>query len=253
MIYVAPTYDMPCENCYITGVHPRMVYANGESANYHTGAMLHHVVVVDPAKEDTTCGRYGIALVSGERVFGVGNERTGADLPAGYGYYLGDQPLWAMAELMNMSAYPQQVYVEMDISYVDDPGAELKKVTPIWLDIDNCGDSQYTIPAGESNTTWTWTSTVSGDIVLVGGHVHDHGLGITLSNRTHDEEICRSVAGYGTNPDYMGHIESMSVCAGDPVLARVNRGDVLMIDSHYHSPAEDSTVMGIMLAFLHEN
>lgn len=249
--YVAPTYDMPCRDCYLTGIEPDLVYADGSPANFHTGAMLHHAVVFDPSRNDTTCGRDGVGLLTGQRVFAAGNERTGAHLPAGYGYHLGNHPLGALAELMNMSPQPQQVYVTMKLSWVDAGSARLKNVTPVWLDVDNCGDSQYTIPAGSTHTTWTWTSTMTGDVVAAGGHVHDHGVSITLTNVTRDEEICESVAGYGTDPHYEGHIESMSVCLGDP-LAHVREGDELMLDAHYESPHPDSTVMGIMLAYLHQ-
>lgn len=248
--YAAPTYDLPCRDCYLTGVQPDLVYADGSQANHHSGAMLHHVMVFDPSQSDTTCGREGVGLVTGQRVFAAGNERTGAEFPPGYGYYLGAKPLGAMAELMNMSAQPQQVYVTMKVSWVDADDAQLKEVTPVWLDIDNCGDSQYTVPAGPSHTTWTWQSTLTGDIVAVGGHVHDQGVSITLSNTTRNEVICESVAGYRGGSHHQGHVESMSTCIGDPV-ASVREGDNLMIDSYYHTSEADDTVMGIMIAYLH--
>lgn len=250
--YAAPAYDMPCQNCYITGVEPDLVYADGTSANYDTGAMLHHTVVFDPSQEDATCGRRGVGLVTGQRVFAAGNERTSAHLPSGYGYRVGSTPFGAMAELMNMSAQPQQVYLTMKISWIDAADARLKEVTPVWLDVDNCGDSQYSIPAGPSHTTWTWKSTMAGDIVAVGGHVHDQGISITLSNATRNEQICESVAGYSSGSHHEGHVESMSTCVGDP-LATVAVGDELMIDSYYHSSEPDDTMMGIMLAYLHQN
>jgi len=250
-IYAAPTYDMPCRDCYITGIEPDVVYADGSQANHHTGAMLHHVVVFDPSKSDATCGRQGVGFVTGQRVFASGNERTGAHLPAGYGLYLGDKPLGAQAELMNMSAQPQQVYITMKISWVDAANAQLKEVTPVWLDVDNCGDSQYTIPAGPSHTIWTWKSTMTGDIVAAAGHVHDQGISITLSNTTRNEKICESVAGYATGSHHDGHVQSMSTCIGDPI-GTVRAGDDLTIDSYYHAHEPDDTVMGIMIAYLHQ-
>lgn len=243
---------MPCRDCFITGVQPDLVYADGAQANYHTGAMLHHLVVSDPSRTDTTCGRRGVGSISGQRIFAAGNERTGAHLPPGYGYHLGDQPLGALAELMNMSPRPQQVYLSLQVSWVDASDADLKEVTPVWLDIDNCGDSQYTVPSGRSHATRSWRAGLAGDIVAVGGHVHDHGTSITLSNTTRGERICQSVAGYGTDPRYQGHIESMSTCTGDPV-ATVDRGDELTIDSYYNSPHRDDSVMGIMLAYIHQS
>ncbi|MGH3939677.1 MAG: hypothetical protein ACRDTG_13810 [Pseudonocardiaceae bacterium] len=251
VIYAAPTYDMPCRDCYITGIEPDVVYADGSQANHHTGAMLHHVMVFDPSKSDTTCDRRGVGLLTGQRIFAAGNERTGSHLPAGYGYHLGDMPLGGQAELMNMSPRPQQVYITMKISWVDAADAQLKEVTPVWLDVDNCGDSQYTIPAGSSHTLWTWKSTLTGDIVAAAGHVHDQGISITLSNTTRNEKICESVAGYATGSHHGGHVQSMSTCIGDPI-STVRTGNDLTIDSYYHADEADDTVMGIMIAYVHQ-
>lgn len=251
MTFAGPTYDLPCRDCFITGVQPDMVYADGSQANHHTGVMLHHMVVFNPSEEDVTCRREGVGLATGQRIFAAGNERTGARLPPGYGYRLGDKPLGAVAELMNMSARPQQVYVTLDVTWVDAHDGALREVTPVWLDVDNCGDSQYTVPQGPSHTRWEWDATIAGDVVAAGGHVHDHGVAITLSNLTRSERICESVAGYGTDPRYMGHIESMSTCTGDPV-ATVGAGDTLELGSYYDAPEPDDTAMGIMIAYVHE-
>jgi hypothetical protein len=49
-------------------------------------------------------------------------------------------------------------------------------VKPVWLDIDQCGDSEYSIPAGFSDTHRDWTVNVPGKIVAALGHVHGHGV-----------------------------------------------------------------------------
>lgn len=249
--YVQPKFDLPCRDCYITGIQPNLVYADGSEANYHSGAMLHHAVVFDPSKTDTTCGRQGVGLLTGERIFASGNERTGAHLPTGYGYHLGSTPVGVLTELMNMSEKPQQVYFTLQVTWVDAKDAQLKEVTPVWLDVANCGNSQYSIPAGPSHKNWTWKSTLTGDLVTAAGHVHDHGISITLSNATRHETICRSVAGYGSGSHHGGHVESMGTCVGDPV-ATIHKGDDLVLDSYYDSPMPDDTVMGIMLAYVHQ-
>lgn len=59
------------------------------------------------------------------------------------------------------------------------------------------------------------------------------------------------MAGYGTDPRYRGHIESMSTCTGDPVTT-VARGQELTIDSYYNAPHRDDSVMGIMFAYIHQ-
>src|SRR5262249_5414 len=65
---------------------------------------------------------------------------------------------------------PQQVYIQMVMRY---RYIWVKHVTPLWLDVNNCGTSEYSIPSGYSDTEWSWTSTLNGDIVAIGGHQHD--------------------------------------------------------------------------------
>jgi hypothetical protein len=58
------------------------------------------------------------------------------------------------------------------------------------------------------------------------------------------------VAGYDTDPAYMGHIESMSFCQGNP-LGLLDSGQIVLIRAIYNSPTAASDVMGIMLAYIH--
>lgn len=45
----------PCEDRYITGIKPNMVLADGTTANFDNGTMLHHVVNVNCSLADVTC------------------------------------------------------------------------------------------------------------------------------------------------------------------------------------------------------
>jgi hypothetical protein len=169
----AENLPAPCSNCFVTDIVPSLVYADGSDANFESGTMLHHFVLFNPAARDATCpngffGRFNF----GDRIFASGSERSHLHLPDGYGYYnAGDR--WTLdADLMNMMPDPQQVYVRIVVRYRD-AGAHLKPLTPVWLDINNCGTSEYAIPHGESDADWSWTSNVTGDIVGIAGHQHD--------------------------------------------------------------------------------
>ncbi|WP_216206525.1 hypothetical protein [Amycolatopsis aidingensis] len=242
----------PCLNCYITGIQPDLTYADGSPANYHSGAMLHHAVFFDRSKADVTCQGSWVSL-AGRRIFATGNERTGGNLPDGYGVRYGFLPLtYVMLELMNMKNEQQQVFFEVTMTHVpgDTPGME--EVTPIWLDADNCGISEHSVPKGESHTRWEWKSTIEGTFKGAGGHVHDGGEVITLSNLDTGEDICASRAGYGTVPEYEGHIESMSTCLAED-LGSVRKGERLGLHSVYHSNYPQDDAMSIMIAFVDED
>lgn len=51
--------------------------------------------------------------------------------------------------------------------------SETISAKPVWLDVANCGTSEYTAPPGYSDVHADWTSNLDGSIVAIGGHVHD--------------------------------------------------------------------------------
>ncbi|HZT66575.1 MAG TPA: hypothetical protein VFA11_12385 [Acidimicrobiales bacterium] len=244
---VSPAFPKPCDNCLMTGVIPDMVYADGSPANIDTGVMLHHIVLFDNSKDDYTCPRWDGVGVLGRRIFASGNERTAFSLPAGFGLPVGTQQWAGLFDLMNMTAQVRNVYLQFTVYHVPATSPGIRQVVPVWLDENNCSNSEFSVPAGRSDTTWTWTSSLTGRVVLAGGHLHDGGVSITLTDTTRGERICTAVAGYGTKPHYQGNIDSMQpVCRWDR-LAVVTAGDSLRLDALYNPPHPESGVMGIML------
>jgi hypothetical protein len=235
--------EKPCKSCHITALVPLFRYANGAEANFHTNAMLHHAVWSNTGSADLTC------RTRRQRFFASGNERTPISLPRGYGYRVRETDRWnLLVELMNLQVEPQTVYVDLLVRYRKG-GRRIQGVTPTWLDIDGCGDSQYSIPAGRSARTRDYRAPFDGKVVAGGGHVHDDGLFVEALNATRGKTICRSIAGYGTKPSYEGHIESMTTCQGNPV-ATFQAGDLIRLRSVYDSPEPQDDVMGIMLGYV---
>ncbi|MGQ0843941.1 MAG: hypothetical protein ACT4QF_07375 [Sporichthyaceae bacterium] len=245
-----PTIAKPCEDCYVTSVTPDLVMADGSRADMNDGVMLHHMVIFEPGKTDPTCGRSQGVGALGRRIFAAGDERTSIALPAGFGFKVDPGRWTGIAELMNHSAQAQTVYLTVDVAHVPANTPGMKPVTPVWLDVANCSDSQYRVPAGRSATPWTWTSTMTGRIVAGGGHVHAGGIGLTLDNATSKQRICASRAGYGTDA-LAGMVTSMSTCEWDS-LGTVRRGETLRMTSLYDAPRELGGVMGIMLIAVYE-
>jgi Stress up-regulated Nod 19 len=238
----------PCLDCFITGFEPDLVYADGTRATMATGAMLHHFVLTSQFRSDATCGSAPLGL-AGERFFASGNERTAIAFPSGFGYRVRWYDSWnLLADLMNHSTSERTVYIQ--VTYTYRPAWEsVKRVRPVWLDIDQCGDSEYSIPAGFSDTHWNWNVNVPGKVVAAIGHLHGHGVAVEATNESHGgASICKSVA--TLDPMDVHSVLAMSTCTGDP-LARVRQGETVRLHSMYQSshPADD--VMGIMLMWIH--
>jgi hypothetical protein len=283
----------PCENCSITRIVPNLVDAStGATVNMDNGGMLHHVVNVNWSRSDVTCpvggGSNLINLLGNleggnERFFASGNERTITRLPRGYGLRVRASDEWGLImHLMNMTPRPRDVAVEYTFTWTR---RHLKPVTPIWLDIDNCGDSEVNVPTGYTDTEWDWRSTIAGKVVAIGGHVHDNGISISAENATRHDALCTSRAGYargsafapagpGAGTDrlhprwwwpmrhsdhpaallsgYNGHIAGMTGCVGRS--GRIGLGDTVRLHAQYNArtPALGEGVMGIMVGYVDE-
>ena len=251
----------PCTDCYITSFTPDLKYTDGTTANVdvikdpqtgtvtHTGVMLHHTLFTSQFRSDATCAGTPLGL-AGERFFASGNERTPIEFPEGYGYRVRSWDSWNMlVDLMNHEPESKSVYVEVTYTYRSASEAGMKPLKPVWLDIDQCGDSEYSIPAGYSDTHWDWKVNVPGKVVAAIGHVHGHGIAVEATNDSRGgASICRSEA--TLDPDNVHNVLSMSTCTGDP-LARVRLGDIVRLHSEYQSRHAANDVMGIMLAYIH--
>lgn len=175
---------------------------------------------------------------------------------------------------MNAETVNQTAVVTITYEYLPGSPSSFHKVTPVWLDITGCGDSEE--PA-ENNTAFNytspvWTANVAGRVTVAAGHIHDGGvnLDITQNNST----LCDSVAAYGQNSGYidssgtsmpgmpmtnMGmHISSLSECS----TGQVNLGDNLTVTAFYNtteympmmnSDGSLAPIMGIALLYLAQN
>jgi hypothetical protein len=234
----------PCEDCYVIGMLPSVAETAGARASHLADAMLHHIVFFNQDREDATCEG---PLLGWERFFAAGSELSMLVLPAGYGYRIASgDTWWTLAHLMNMGDHALHASVEVTFWYVDAP-ASLREVKPFWFDINNCGNSEYTTPAGLHTETRDFRipAALAGDVVALGGHVHDYGIAVELTNESRrGQRICRAVADYGA-----GHLERIRGCVGDP-LGTFRTGERVRLHSTYRSPVALHDAMGIMLGYL---
>lgn len=282
---------LPCTNCYIGSITPNLVYADGTTANFDTGPMLHHMVLMSQARGDLSCPKnlfggpiqqIGALMGGNERLFASGNERTVMDMTgdnAGYRVNSGDK--WMLiTDLMNMSTTTKTIYLEFTFKYTTETVSSVK---PLWLDIDNCQDSELPTPAGYSDTHKDWKSTVSGTVIKMGGHGHGEAIATSVQNLSTGAYYCTSVAGYnvdsmerpGPGPGTAGHpvdevvhqnndpiymdprtmggmmamdvVESQTVCSPNMTITS---GQTMRIHQTYNEMASDPDNMGIMIGYI---
>ena len=154
-----PNVPKPCEDCFIVRAEPDLVYEDGTPANLDTGLMLHHALLFNTGRTDTTCGKDTFFGGFGERFLASGNERTIKHFPAGYGYHLGRDPVTGVFHIMNHSAETKTVSFTFKVSWLPASTPGMRPVTPVWVDMENCRTSEYAVPAGPSSEHWTWKST----------------------------------------------------------------------------------------------
>lgn len=239
----------PCDECVLLNQQAGLEFMNGSNANIDSGLWLHHMVhfVEGPTRWDPTCyGHLSLPHYSvktnanrAERWFSSGNERTfvpldkaGADTKWGYALKPDDKFKF-IVDLMNMNKETQQVWMTMTYEYLDGPlPAGWKDIKPVWLDIDQCSISEVPSPQDKMKfavSSTPWTPSFEGQIVAVGGHMHDGGLNVEIMSSATDV-ACDSVTAYAESKEFetgahlmsaggghshggsMKHISSMTLC-----------------------------------------
>jgi hypothetical protein len=266
----------PSEAGYITSAQATLVDANGKQIP-QSDVVLHHGVWLNPEKHDMTCNSYDGQFPNWERFFASGKERSKFALPKGYGYYWSDRmpqpytqsaPFWGLdLELMGMGG-ANGVFLQLDMTFVPEAQArDMTPITPAWLDVANCRtEPVFTVrkgsgKKGEYTKRWSYTMPAGGRFVFLGGHLHDGGVRIGVTDDTAKQQLYTSRAEYGMRD---GHMDPMVMSDMDPMRwlltgmtsyssARgvpVAKGDRLTLSATYDSTHTWRDVMGIMFGAL---
>jgi hypothetical protein len=235
----------PPQAGFVTSARATLVRADGTAVPHHA-VHLHHAVWADIDQEDLTCPGWP------DRFFATGKERTKIELPVGYGYWMNGGSLGLGYHLDSMHGR-HEVYLKLKLGYTEDTeGSTLTPIRPVWLDVDNCSDSEFNVPRnldpGRHKEVWDYAMPVGGRFVALAGHLHDGGLKLRLRNVTTNTSMFTSRAVY----EYRWNLTAMTTysdAAGIPVAA----GDVLELTAVYNDTRDGPgtlawpDVMGIMV------
>jgi Stress up-regulated Nod 19 len=247
---------------HVVGMSATLVDAAGVELPIQN-VMLHHVVFGKLGARDYTCSTYAgydgrRRPAFAERFYGLGEERTEIQFPAGYGYPNRASDLWGMIYmLMNHRNVRDTVYVQYTVRYVvNEP---MISVTPVWLDVRNCSsDPIFSVPGtGPLFSTFAQDAEFvmpdSGRLVAGGAHLHGGGLRLELTNETCRTRVFTSEPTWGLpvirpvmHENGPKHMTTFTSAAGIPV----SKGDRLRLNAVYENSLPHTRVMGIMLVYL---
>jgi hypothetical protein len=245
----SPTSGLPrpAGDFGIKGARFDIVDAGGNPVSAHD-VHLHHIVLTTSARDDALCpGRR-------ERFLGSGMERTPINLWGPYTYLVDADDQWgAIYHVMNETPAgtpAKTVYIQYTLSY--QPGADAtnsRPVRPLFMDVTGCGGSTYDVPGtgGPGSVhvrSREWTAPRDGMAVFSGGHLHDGGIDITLSDATTGTTYCRGVATYHEDPH---HLASINGCVMHEL---VTTGHSYRVTARYDNSRPYENVMGIMLTYV---
>jgi hypothetical protein len=211
----------------------------------HSAVHLHHVLLMNPARTSPFCNNWS------ERFAGAGSERTPMSLPDPYAYMVGSNERWnALWHLMNTSDAPQQVFIQYAVGY--QPGATAQNtrgVTPFFLDVTGCGNSEYDVPGnggpGSVHTSSrTWSAPWEGYLVTAGGHLHGGGIDIAIRDEADGLE-CRMVANY----EHQHPHDAPGSITRCPTHEHIGAGQQFTVTSRHDNSEPHQDVMGIVLAY----
>ena len=219
------TLEIPFDG-WITAYHPSLVDDGGRPL---PSRMLHHVAFWNTARADFLCPN------KEEHIFGAGGEMN--DWPAlpGFGYrvHRGDRiRITTMFHNPTAESYAS-AWLVVRMEYQPDGGTPLKSVYPAWFDVKKCGDSDFPVASGGMTLHADIGVNFSGRLLGVGGHLHDYGEQLELSDATQHQPI----AVFNSVLDEQGHIRSVPIAVFlDRGGLPLKKGDTVSVQARYQAP-----------------
>jgi hypothetical protein len=170
----------------------------------------------------------------------------GADKTVGYPVFPSDR-FGLIADLMNMNPSAKQVYMTMYYDYVEDHPSGWDEVKPVWFDVAQCGTSE--IGGGSAGSKFTisslpWTANFEGEILGIGGHIHDGGTRIDII--ANGKVACSSKATYGSNAEAKARADIVKEGGIPPlVMAMKEEGHDGMAKMGGHGSGQHIIAMGV--------
>lgn len=229
---------------WITSFTPAMEDGDG---NALPPELLHHVAIADRGRRDPLCTDHPHRMP--QLLLAAGAEMTRVELPEGYGI-----PVDKGAKLVGMGMFgPSPTGPSSDARFVAHmgfvakrPGAELKPIVPVWIDVlASCPEDGYPISGARDVKTRELSFPFAGELHLAGGHMHDGGRSLVLTRVSDGAEVVRF------EPTYEGErITAIPIARFTPPVL-VDPGERYRLEAVYEGmPHHGGNGMGIVVAYV---
>jgi len=218
------TWRMPAGG-WLRGYKVEMVDRNG---NLLPSSLLHHAEMVDLDRRD-------LLRPALNRIVSSGKESGALILPPGMGYPVdANQQLGINAMVANptSTAYPA-AYVRATIMLVPAGTANVRNIMSFYAEtsFDSTGNSDFDLPAGESQKVVQFTVPIAGTVLAVGGHIHDYGTRFVVVRGGTTDTL------YNAAPrlDSTGAVSGMPTAPMFGRTVRVAPGDGFVMTVYYNN------------------
>jgi hypothetical protein len=236
-----------------------------------------------PGRRDVACNGTG-----SDPLFASGNERTltrftSPDGKAKTGYYIRKTDKFSLySELMNMDLDRKQVWVTLTYEYIWGRPAGYLDTRAVWLGLGQClkppvpftppkpypidsyGRPLSTKPFDVNSPLWT--APYDGQMIEVGGHLHDGGTDIVIYQN--NKVLCNPVASYGGDSAYteesnggggMSGLQHISRMTGCTMMGSFKKGSKFYLTARYNfdmhpgvknNKGKLDEIMGISLLYI---
>lgn len=228
-------FEIPFDG-WITAYHPLLIDGGGDKL---PGRLLHHVAFYNTARPDFLCAN------KEEHIFGAGGELNEWPATPGFGYRVekGDRiRITSMFHNPTDTNY-SDAYLQVKIDYQPAGAMQLHSVYPAWLDVQSCKRSEYDLKPGTNVSSGTTRVEFNGVLIGVGGHMHDYGRELLLTNESTQQQVAKLDA----KVDARGHLLSMPIVLfGERGGYHLNKGDELKVTATYDNTSGHALPAGAM-------
>lgn len=235
------------EDGWVTSFVPRMRDAAGAPA---PGKLLHHVVLGDLDHADPLCaaGGHGHDF---RFLVAAGGELTRVELPEGYGVAVEADTTYVAGGVFGnpLGADREDIFFEADLGFVPrSSGKTLTTAVAVWIDvIESCPQDGYSVRGGADDTRRrTFRFPFAGRVVLAGGHLHEGGRVLRITDVATGEDLVRFVP----ELDAEGHLAAIPAVRFDEPIPVSPETEYAIESAYSNGGRHDIMAMGIVMAFV---